>query len=79
MDEPSGLATAFGTRSGRVAAFDDHVGAGTVADDATGDVWSFHATSIADATRTIAEGTWVWFSVRPGPVGLEAFGLTRRG
>ena len=79
MGEPAGLATAYATRSGRVATFDDQVGAGTVRDDVSGDVWSFHATSIADATRTIAVGTWVWFAVRPGPVGLEAFGLTRRG
>ena len=29
-------------------------------------------------TRNIPVGTWVSFTVRPGPVGLEAFGLSRR-
>ena len=79
MAAPGGLATAFAARSGRVAAFDERVGAGTVRDDESGDVWSFHATSIGDQTRTIPVGTWVWFTVRPGPLGLEAFALTRRG
>lgn len=78
MADPAGLAVAFATRAGRVATFDDHVGAGTVRDDATGEVWSFHATTIADATRTIDAGTSVWFTVRPGPVGLEAFAVTPR-
>jgi cold shock CspA family protein len=76
---PLGLAAAYATRSGRVAAFDDHVGAGTVEDDLTGEVWPFHCTRIGDGSRTIAEGTWVTFTVTPGPVGLEAEGLRRRG
>jgi len=66
-------ATAFTTRRGRVASFDDHVGAGTIAEGAR--TWSFHCTSIADGSRTIEAGSDVDFDVRPGPVGLEAFRL----
>jgi cold shock CspA family protein len=68
-------ATAFSTRTGAVATFDDHVGAGTIVEDGQDD-WSFHCTSIADGTRQIDVGTAVCFEVRPGPNGLEAFGVT---
>lgn len=56
------------TRSGTVTAFDEHRGLGEVtAED--GEVLPFHCTAIADGTRTIAEGTEVTFTVRPGPMG----------
>lgn len=75
---PEGLAVAFSTRSGRVVGWDEQVGAGSVRADDSGETWRFHATSIGDQTRTIANGTWVSFTVRPGPGGLEAFDLFRR-
>jgi cold shock CspA family protein len=68
---PPDLSHAFGLGRGQVAEFDDHVGAGTVV-DAAGARWTFHCTSIADGSRTIAAGTAVTFRVAPGPVGLEA-------
>lgn len=74
----SGLAAAFGTRTGRVSTFDDHVGAGTVTADDVDESWFFHCTRIADGSRTIAVGTWVMFEVVPGPTGLEAVSLRRR-
>lgn len=49
-------------RQGRVAAFDDHVGLGTVA-GTDGRSYPFHCTQIADGTRTIAEGAEVDFAV----------------
>ncbi|MEZ5178886.1 MAG: hypothetical protein R2746_11590 [Acidimicrobiales bacterium] len=72
MTSPDPLAAAFGTHRGVVRRYDDAVGAGTLADDATGVRWSFHCTRIADGSRTIAPGTPVTFLVAPGPVGLEA-------
>jgi cold shock CspA family protein len=74
----SGLAAAFGARTGRVSAFDDHVGAGTVTADDADETWFFHCTRIADGSRTIAVGTWVMFDVMPGPTGLEAVSVRRR-
>ena len=74
----AGLAAAFGTRTGRVSSFDDHVGAGTVTADDVDESWYFHCTRIADGSRTIAEGTWVMFEVVPGPTGLEAVAVRRR-
>jgi cold shock CspA family protein len=55
----------FHTGRGTVASFGDHEGQGTVRDDAGGE-WPFHCTAIADGTRTIAVGTTVTFTVRPG-------------
>lgn len=78
-DRAAGLAVAFGTRTGRVADFDDHRGTGTVTADDAPERWSFHCTKIADGSRTIAPGTWVAFEVVPGPLGLEAVNLRRRG
>lgn len=78
MAEPLGLAAAFGSLTGRVSAFDDHVGAGTVTDDDALETWPFHCTRIADGSRTIAVGTWVAFDVQPGPTGLEAVAVRRR-
>lgn len=78
VQEPLGLAAAFSTHTGRVASFDDHVGAGVVEADGTDDTWFFHCTRIADGSRTITEGTWVAFEVVPGPTGLEAVDVRRR-
>ena len=55
-----------GPRHGRVTSFDPGRGIGTVAQDGTGDVFEFHATAIADGSRTIDEGAAVTFSVVPG-------------
>lgn len=66
--------TAFTVRTGVVATFDDHVGAGTIAEPGHDD-WAFHCTSIADGSRTIAVATPVSFRVAPGPTGLEAFAV----
>ena len=74
----SPLHAAFGTRTGRVATFDEHVGTGTVTSDGTDERWFFHCTRIADGTRTIPVGLWVSFEVEPGPTGLEAVQLRRR-
>lgn len=76
---PLGLAAAFANLTGRVTAFDDHVGAGTVTADELDESWGFHCTRIADGSRTINVGTWVTFDVVPGPNGLEAVSLRRRG
>jgi cold shock CspA family protein len=65
-------AVAFTERTGAIATFDDHEGAGTVTDPASGDAWWFHCTRIADGGRTIAVGTQVTYRVEPGPTGLEA-------
>jgi CspA family cold shock protein len=47
---------------GRVSAFDDHKGYGTVtADDGT--AYFLHCTQIADGSRTIAAGSEVEFDV----------------
>ncbi|WP_426572784.1 cold shock domain-containing protein [Aquihabitans sp. McL0605] len=78
MAAPQGLAAAFASLTGRVSAFDDQVGAGTVTADETEESWPFHCTRIADGSRTIAVGTWVAFDVVPGPTGLEAVSVRRR-
>jgi cold shock CspA family protein len=54
-----------GAHRGRVASFDKARGLGTVTDD-TGDAFGFHATAIADGSRTIEVGTEVAFVVTPG-------------
>jgi cold shock CspA family protein len=54
-----------GPHHGRVTSFDPGRGLGVVAEDA-GDVLDFHATAIADGSRTIDVGTEVSFSVAPG-------------
>ena len=79
MDGAEGLAAAFGTRVGRVTAFDEHVGAGTVTSDDGRAAWSFHCTRIADGSRSIEVGAPVRFEVVPGPVGLEAVALRPTG
>ena len=65
-------AEAYSARTGVVATFDDHAGAGTLADDATGAAWWFHCTRLADGSRSIPVGTAVSFRAEPGPTGLEA-------
>ena len=76
MTAAPSLAAAFTVRSGVVATFDDHVGAGIVRDDADAATWWFHCTRIADASRTIEPGTPVRYRVEPGPTGLEAVAVT---
>jgi len=78
MDARTGLAAAFGTCAGRVTAFDEHVGAGTVTTDDGSGSWSFHCTRIADGTRSIDVGAPVMFEVVPGPTGLEAVSVRPR-
>ena len=75
---PLGLSAAFSTHTGTVVTFDDHVGAGTVTSDASGETWSFHCTRIADGSRTITVGAAVAFDVEPGPTGLEAVDIRPR-
>lgn len=67
------------TRSGRVTAFDQHAGYGTVkADD--GDELFFHCTAIAGGSRTIDVGTPVTYRVVPGHNGRwEAAAVTQSG
>ncbi len=61
--------------TGTVAAFDRARGLGTVV-DATGRELAFHATAVADGTRSIEPGTEVLFVVVAGHGGrLEARGL----
>ncbi len=52
-------------RGGRVSAFDETVGLGTVTDDA-GVELGFHCTQIADGSRSIAVGTAVRVAVVAG-------------
>jgi len=68
-----------GPHHGRVASFDQARGLGEVrADDGT--AFGFHATAIADGSRTIAVGTEVRFTVAPGHRGrYEARSLAPTG
>lgn len=77
-DVSSGLGAVFETRTGRIVAFDEHTGSGTVRADETEETWFFHCTRIADGSRTIPVGIWVSFEVVPGPTGVEAVALRRR-
>ena len=56
------------TLRGRVTAFDDHAGHGTVT-LADGDEVFFHCVAIADGTRTIAVGTEVDLRLVAGRLG----------
>lgn len=76
VHEPS---EAFTDRVGVVAAFDDHVGAGTLTDAETGEAWWFHCTRIAGGERSIAVGTPVAYRAVPGPTGLEAVDVAATG
>ena len=68
-------------RHGRVTAFDEAAGLGTVTSEhaAGGDrseEYRFHCTGIAGGSRVIAVGTEVRFSISPGHLGQwEAAGL----
>ena len=55
-------------RRGRVIAFDEAKGYGTVTGD-DGVERFFHCTQIADGTRKIAVGTAVTFAIVPGLLG----------
>jgi cold shock CspA family protein len=62
---------------GTVTAFDAHRGTGVVT-GVTGRAWTFHATAVADGSRSVEVGTAVAFVVVPGHLGTsEARGLTR--
>jgi cold shock CspA family protein len=60
---------------GRVVAFDEHVGTGTVEGD-DGRSLPFHCVAIADGSRRIDVGTAVAYEVAPGHLGrYEARGI----
>ena len=63
MDRPIPSA---GPHFGRVTFFDQRRGLGTVTDQDSGIEYPFHATAIADGSRTIAEQTAATFTVAPG-------------
>ncbi len=68
-----------GPRHGRVASFDRARGLGTVVDD-FGESFGFHATAIADGSRTVEVGAEVVFSLAPGHTGrYEARSLVPAG
>ena len=52
---------------GRVTAFDEPRGLGTIESDGT--EYPFHCTAILDGTRTIPVGAEVTFEVRPAGLG----------
>lgn len=54
--------------TGRVIAFDEHVGLGEVEGE-DGRRYAFHCTQIADGSRTIEVGAAVTFDVVPGHLG----------
>ena len=58
-----------GRVAGRVEAFDDPRGYGTVVAGDGGGPWFFHCTAIADGTRTIEVGAPVSFEVVAGHQG----------
>jgi cold shock CspA family protein len=58
-----------GPHRGRVATFEPARGLGTVADD-DGTTYGFHATAIADGSRSIEVHAAVIFTVAPGHRGL---------
>jgi cold shock CspA family protein len=53
---------------GRVRAFDEAAGHGTVVDDENRE-WFFHSVEIADGSRTIRPDTAVSFDLVPGRLG----------
>ena len=68
-----------GPHRGRVASFDQTRGLGEVLDD-DGRSFGFHATAIADGSRSITVGTDVSFTVAPGHRGrYEARSLAPAG
>jgi len=70
--------TQAGALSGTVSEFDDHRGLGIVVDKG-GTPYPFHCTAIVDGSRSVAVGTEVTFSVRPGHLGrIEACSISPR-
>jgi cold shock CspA family protein len=65
----AGSVPATGPHHGQVASFDPVRGLGAVADD-DGTSYGFHATAIADGSRSIDVGRTVVFTVTPGHRGL---------
>lgn len=62
---------------GRVSAFDDARGLGTI--ESGDNAYPFHCTQIADGTRTIEVGADVTFELTPGHLGrYEATQVQRR-
>jgi cold shock CspA family protein len=61
----AGPVPSAGPHHGRVASFDQARGLGEVRDD-DGTILAFHATAVADGSRTIAVGAAVTFTVAPG-------------
>ena len=55
----------YSPREGRVSAFDEAVGLGTVT-DTQGETYDFHCTQIVDGTRAIAAGTPVTYRIVAG-------------
>lgn len=71
------MVPAGGPHRGRVIAFDAIRGLGRVADAADGTEYPFHATAVADGTRSIEVDTIVQFTATPGHGGrYEARSLT---
>ena len=60
-----GPAPSAGVHRGRVTSFDRARGLGVVAGD-DGTIFDFHATAIADGSRTVDVGTAVTFTVAAG-------------
>jgi cold shock CspA family protein len=70
------MSPATGPRPGRVEAFDDARGIGTVVDE-SGRSYPFHCTALTDGTRSIAVGTRVVFEVAAAHLGsYEARSIT---
>ncbi len=63
-------------RKGRVEAFDERAGLGTVA-DVDGVTYEFHCVEIADGRRTIAVGAAVVFGARAKLGRAEAVGIVQ--
>jgi cold shock CspA family protein len=61
----AGPVPSAGVQHGRVTSFDRARGLGTVAGD-DGTTFDFHATAVADGSRTIDVGTAVTFTVAAG-------------
>ena len=75
----AGLVPPAGPHHGRVVSFDQARGLGEVQTD-DGTTFGFHATAVADGSRTIAVGTEVRFTVAPGHRGrYEARSLAPTG
>ena len=72
------VAAAFTDGVGTVTSFDDHIGAGMVTDDATGETWYFHCTRISGDQRSVPVAAAVTYRVVLGPTGLEATNVSLR-